>query len=116
MSTHAKATFDIKSWDESTYEEIDGKKLNKASTSYTYQGDIVGESRGEMILVYPTETTSTYAGLERIIGTLGGKKGSFVMQGSGEYDGKVSRMAYTIVPSTGTGELAGIRGTAKMEA
>ena len=117
MTTHAEATFKIKSWDESTFDEMEeGKKSNRASVAYTYEGDIVGESKGESLLMYPTETTSSYVGLERISGTLGGKTGSFVLQGSGFYDGQTARADMTIIPGSGTGELARIRGTAKMEA
>ena len=117
MTMHADATFKVKSWDESTYDEMEeGKKSNRASVTYTYEGDIVGESKGESLMMYPTATTSSYVGLERITGRLGGKTGSFVLQGSGYYDGQTARTAMTIIAGSGTGELAGIRGTAKMEA
>ena len=113
----ALGNFTVKSWDEKTYDEPEGGiKLNKATVTYTYEGDIVGESLGDSLLAYPTENTSTYVGLERITGTVGGKKGSFVLYGSGSYDGTTARNETTIVPGSGTGELRGISGTARMEA
>ena len=117
MTTHAESTFKVISWDEKTYEEMaEGKKLNKATVTYRYEGDIVGESLGESLMAYPAENIASFVGLERITGTLGGRSGSFVLQGSGTYDGQVARADTIIIPGSGTGELRGIRGTAKMEA
>ncbi len=117
MTTHAISTFKVASWDEKTYEEMaEGKKLNRSSVTYTYEGDIVGESLGETLMFYPSEKTASFVGIERITGTIGGRTGSFVLQSSGTYDGTTARNNCTILPDSGTGELRGIRGEAKMEA
>src|SRR4051812_3096942 len=117
MKRHAKSTFKVVNWDEKTYEEMaEGKKLNKAKVTYTYEGDLVGESLSESLMAYPGENIASFVGLERITGTLGGRSGSFVLQGSGTYDGQVARADNVIVPGSGTGELGGISGTARMEA
>ncbi|MBN9387013.1 MAG: DUF3224 domain-containing protein [Chloroflexi bacterium] len=117
MTRHAESTFSVVKWDENTYEERpDSKKLNLATVLYTYTGDMVGESRGDSLLVYPTERTSNYVGLERITATLGGKSGSFVLLGTGYFDGKTARSDLTIVPGSGTGDLTGLKGTGQMVA
>lgn len=114
---HAESNFSVIKWDESTYEERpDSKKLNLATVLYTYTGDMVGESRGDSLLVYPTERTSNYVGLERITATLGGKSGSFVLLGTGYFDGQTARSDLVIVPGSGTGELRGLKGTGQMVA
>ena len=46
MGTHAKAVFEIKIWDEKSYQEIEGEsKLTRASVTKTYRGDITGDAR-----------------------------------------------------------------------
>lgn len=112
----AVGKFKVKNWDEKPYDEPEGGiKLNKATVTYTYEGDIAGESLSESLLAYPTEKTSTYVGLEKISGSIGGKKGSFVLQSTGTYDGTNARADSTIIEGSGTGELRGITGTSKME-
>jgi len=61
----------------------------------------------ESLLYYRADGTSEYVSIMEITGTLGGRSGSFVLQGAGNYDGKTARVATTVVPGSGTGELAG---------
>ena len=57
-----------------------------------------------------TENPAAYVGIERVDGTLHGRKGGFVLQHeAGGTDG-VPWMTWKIVETTGTGELAGIHG------
>jgi hypothetical protein len=117
MTTHAVSTFKISSWDEKTYEEMaDGKKLNRSSVKYAYQGAIEGESQGESLMFYPNQNSASFVGLERITGSIGGRSGSFVIQGVGTYDGTTARADCTIAPNSGTGELQGIHGKGTMAA
>jgi hypothetical protein len=46
-----------------------------------------------------------------VAGRLGERPGSFVLTGSGTYDGSHARVDYTVVEGSGTGDLAGVRGT-----
>lgn len=80
-----------------------------------YQGDLQGESRTEYLMVYRADGSASYTGLERIEGTLNGRSGSFVIQGSGVYDpgAKTASTDSIIVEGSGTGELASIRGKAR---
>ena len=49
--------------------------------------------------------------IEHFTGSVGGKSGSFVLQHSGVMNRGDARLEVTIVPDSGTGELAGISGT-----
>src|SRR6266478_5545536 len=41
MKTHAKATFDVKAWDEKPYNEMNGlPKLTRVTVTKSYQGDV----------------------------------------------------------------------------
>jgi hypothetical protein len=112
MTTHASAKFEIKSWDEAAYLELDGgRKFTRASVSQLASGDVQGESSAETLMYYREDGTASYTGLTHIAGRIGDREGSFVLQSTGEFDGTTARSTSVIVPGSGTGELAGIRGT-----
>src|SRR5439155_18035076 len=84
--THAKATFDIKSWDEKPYNEMNGMpKLTRASVIKSYQGDITGEGKLESLMMYRDDGSASFVGLERVVGSVGDRSGSFVLQGTGTF-------------------------------
>jgi Protein of unknown function (DUF3224) len=56
-----------------------------------------------------------YSALELVTGTLEGRTGSFVMQHSGVVDDAATAPAGVVLPGTGSGELAGIRGSMTIE-
>jgi hypothetical protein len=117
MSTLAKATFAVKSWDEKTWEgkpwnEVPGAKLTHAVTTKTYQGDIEGEGTSQSLTTYLDDGSATFVGLERVIGRLGDRAGSFVLQSSGSYDPGtgVAQATWFVVPGSATEDLRGLRG------
>jgi hypothetical protein len=110
--TSATGTFATTSWDEGPWaEEEGGRKLTHAKVTSAYQGDIEGEGTSQSIMWYADEGRATYAGFERVVGRLGGRAGSFVLEGRGTYANGVATTEWTVVPGSGTGELAGLRGT-----
>jgi uncharacterized protein DUF3224 len=105
------ARFAIKSWDEKPYSEgPDQPKLTRASVSKTFTGDLEGESHVEYLMMYRSDGSATFLGLERVVGRLGGKRGSFVLQRTGVFEGGAAKESYSVVPGSGTGELQGLRG------
>jgi len=114
MSMRANARFDIKGWDEKPYsEEPDRPKLTRASVTKTYTGDIEAEAHVEYLMMYRGDGNASFVGLHHVTGSVGGRSGSFVLQSSGTYADNTARVTWFVVPGSGTGELAGIRG--KME-
>ena len=111
MRTQATATFEVKSWDEKPYNEIDvGPKLARASVTKSYEGDIQGEGTLEYLMMYRDSTSASFVGLERVIGRIGGRSGSFVLQHSGTFEGGMAKVTLSVVPGSGAGELRGLRG------
>jgi hypothetical protein len=111
MSTRATGKVDIKSWNEETTRELEGgRKLTRASITCAYSGAIDGESSLEYLMVYRPDGTATYVGLEHVSGTLGGKRGGFVVEHTGEWRDNAAHTTLTIVPGSGTGQLEGISG------
>ena len=111
MKNSANARFIIKSWDEKPYSDsADLPRLTRATVTKTFTGDIEGEGHVEYLMMYRSDGTASFVGLERIIGTVGGKTGSFVLQRTGVFEEGVAKESYVVVPGSGTGGLRGIRG------
>ena len=112
MTTTGKATgsFTIKSWDEQPFAELEGApKLTQARVTTTYTGDLDGEGTSTLVMAYDGADAS-YAGYERVVGSLGGRSGSFVLRLAGGFEQGAARTDWTVVEGSGTGELAGLRG------
>jgi len=117
MTTHANAVFEVKSWDEKPYQQLEGKsKLTRASVTKTYRGDIIGEATSESLMFYNTDGSAVFAGLERVVAEIGGRAGSFVLQASGIYRDGTATCDCTVVPDSGSGELRGLRGEGRFAA
>jgi hypothetical protein len=111
MVTHATATFKVKSWDEKPYDEMTGgPKLTRASITKSYQGDMEGEGTLEYLMIYRDDGSANFVGLERFVGRVGDRSGSFVLQHSGTFDGGTAEATWFVVPASGTGDLRGLRG------
>jgi hypothetical protein len=110
---NASAPFSNDRYDEEPYGEAGGTELERVHISRTFTGDLEGESTAEL-LIAKSEGGGGYAGHDRITGTLAGKSGGFVFQHTGLMGPEGITNTGTIVPGTGTGELAGITGDGTM--
>ena len=107
----AKGRFAIKSWDEKPYSEGDGlPKLTKASVAKTFSGDIEGEGHVEYLMMYRTDGSADFVGLERITGRIGERTGTFVLQRIGKFENGEAKESYSVIPGSATGDLAGLKG------
>ena len=110
MKTKGHATFALKQWDEKPYIEMeDGSKLTKSFNIYTYEGDITGECHLEYLMTYNPDQSGSSVGIERIVGTLGGKTGTFVIMRSGTFNKDGVWEKWFVAPGSATGELKGLR-------
>lgn len=111
MRKSANARFTIKSWDEEPYSEGQGQpRLTRASVTKTYTGDIEGEGQVEYLMMYRSDGSATCVGLERVVGRIGGKTGTFVLQRTGIFEGGQAKESYSVIPGSGTGDLLGLVG------
>jgi Protein of unknown function (DUF3224) len=107
----AAGTFDVKLTPQPLVDQSD-PLLARMSIEKQFQGDLAGAGRAEMLAARTSiENSAGYVAIEKVTGTLGGKKGSFVLQHSGSMNRGVQHLEVTVVPDSGTGELAGITGT-----
>ena len=111
MKQRANARFAIKSWDEKAYSEGPNQpKLARASVAKTFTGDIEGERHVEYLMMYRNDGSATFVGLERVVGRMGGKSGTFVLQRTGIFEGGLAKESYSVIPGSATGELLGLIG------
>jgi len=111
MASQPNVTFSVKAWDEKPYNELPGElKMTRSRVAYIYQGDIEGESTLDYLMVYRHDESGSFVGLERIIGRVAGRAGSFVIQHTGTFNKTEVDGTFFVVPDSGTGELAHLRG------
>ena len=111
MKKNANARFAIKSWDEKAYSEgQDLPRLTRARVTKTFTGDIEGEGQVEYLMMYRSDGSATFVGLERFVGTIGGRTGTFVLQRGGVFENGEAKESYSVIPGSATGELQGLRG------
>jgi len=104
----AKGTFDVKMAPQAD----DTADVGRMTLDKTFHGDLEASSIGQMIAVRtPTEGSAGYVAMERVTGTLDGKKGSFALQHFGTMNRGKQHLRIEIVPDSGTDGLAGISGT-----
>src|SRR6266480_3177213 len=111
MPKTANGTSRVKNWEEKPYNEKENTpKMTHAIVTQDYQGDVEGESTLDYLMVYTTESTASFVGLERITGRIGDRSGTFVLQHTGTFADGIATVNYSVVPGSGTGDLSGLKG------
>jgi hypothetical protein len=117
MATHATGTFEVTSWNEERYLETDeGIGLSRATVTQRFSGDITGDGSVEYLMAYRENGGADVIGLQRVVGRIGDRRGSFVLQVTGAFDGKEVHATWFVVDGTGTDDLRGLRGDGTMVA
>jgi hypothetical protein len=115
VTQRAEASFEITGWDQSVWDDADGAELARVTVRKKFSGDLSGESVAELLTAQIGGNPVEYRGIERVMGTLGGRSGSFVLShGAGPGDPTTAARAL-VLPGSGTGELAGLRGTGEIK-
>ena len=108
----ASGSFEVTIEPEPPFLEEGGLRLNLNKVEKTYSGEMAGSARAHMLAAYTgTPGSAGYVAIEHFSGTVNGKSGSLALQHSGTMDRGEAGLAVTVVPDSGTGELAGIAGT-----
>ena len=110
--TKASGTFEVKLAPVGNDSTAEGPNLGRMSMDKTFKGDFEGIGKGEMITAagLAVKESAAYSAVERLTGTLHGKKGSFALQHTGVMDRGKPSLQITVVPDSGTGELVGLTG------
>lgn len=106
--TNAIGTFDVKVAPNGT---ADGA-IGSMSIDKTFHGDLQGHSVGQMLAFRSgIEGSAGYVAMERVTGTLAGKRGCFTLQHSGLMDKGGQSLTVIVVPDSATDDLSGLAGT-----
>lgn len=112
MPTRVSGPFDVKVTAVAPDTEV-GKaaNLSRMTIDKRYHGGLEAISKGEMLSVQgEVKGSAGYVAMERVTGTLNGKKGSFVLQHTATMDRGTPSLTITVVPDSGTDELKGLTG------
>jgi hypothetical protein len=111
MTQRASGTFEVSMKPLAPPEESGGVSLARMSLDKEFSGDLEAVGKGEVLTALTaTNGSAGYVALERVTGTLLGRKGSFVFQHSGTMKRGAPELVVRVVPDSGTDELAGIAG------
>jgi hypothetical protein len=112
----ATGSFDVKLTPQTSDNEVsETAGLGRMTIDKQFHGGLEATSKGEMLSAMGVVTGSAgYVALERVAGTLAGKKGSFILQHSGTMNRGNPSLSVAVVPDSGTDELKGLSGTMKI--
>lgn len=112
MASKASGTFEVKLAPQAAAAGVGDPTVGRLSISKQFHGDLDGTSKGEMLATRTeVDGSAGYVALERVVGTLQGRDGSFSLQHSGTMNRGTPSLVVTVVPDSGTGELVGLTGT-----
>jgi hypothetical protein len=111
MTTRAIGNFEVKMNPQPADEKVEDPSIGRMLLDKQYDGNLEATSKGEMLAVGTDVPGSAgYVAMERVTGTLNGRKGTFALQHSGTMTRGTPHLTITVVPDSGTGELVGLTG------
>jgi len=117
MNALAIGTFEVTMTPEPPYDQNEGASIGRVSIKKQFSGDLHATSTVEMIGARSSfeKGSAGYVAIERVIGSLHGKNGSFVLQHSGTMTRGKGELHVSVVPDSATGELKGLSGRMTIE-
>lgn len=108
----ATGKFDVKITPQASDLAPEGPNLGRMSVEKQYHGDLEATAKAEMITAagIAVKESAAYSAVERVSGTLHGKKGNFALQHTGIMTRGTPSLNVTVVPDSATGELVGLTG------
>jgi hypothetical protein len=114
--TTASGPFDVETIPQPQQDGTGGATLGRLLLSKRFHGDLEGTSEGQMLTAgTDVKGSAAYVAMERVTGTLAGRRGSFSLQHTGVMNRGAPELTITVVPDSGTDELTGITGTMTIE-
>jgi hypothetical protein len=112
VTKRATGTFEVKLASLPAYDTSEGSPLARRSLDKVFAGDLTAMSKGEMLSAgTAVKGSAVYVAIERVTGTLGGRKGSFCLHHTGIMNRGAPSLTINVVPDSGTDDLAGLTGS-----
>jgi hypothetical protein len=111
MTDFARGAFEVKLTPQPSDRQPDDAGLGRMWLDKQFHGDLEATGRGQMLTAMTdVKGSAGYVAIERVSGALEGRTGSFVLQHTGTMARGIPGLTITVVPDSGTGELAGLAG------
>jgi hypothetical protein len=112
---HASGPFDVKITPQPADDKVGDPTVGRMSIDKQFHGDLEATSKGQMLAAMTeVKGSAGYVAMERVTGTLrtpgGVRSGGFALQHSGTLNRGAAQLSVTVVPDSGTGQLAGLAG------
>ena len=112
MNARANGKFEVQLIPQGPQDKAEGAILARMSIDKQFHGDLEAVGKGEMLSAMTDVMGSAgYVAIERVTGTLRGSSGAFVLQHAGTMTRGAQQLTVSVVPDSGTGQLAGLTGT-----
>ena len=108
--TRAKAKITVQNSEAKPYDQTVSPALVEIRLIETFTGDIDGESPVRALQVLRDDRSACLVSAQRFSGKLGGRQGTFVLQGSETVENGKIKATWFVIPGSGTSDLSGLRG------
>lgn len=109
--TRANAVITVHKYEPSAYDDPpEGPALTRIHVKESFSGDIAGQGEVEFLQAGQANGSASFVGIERVTGQVSGRQGTFLLQDAGTVQGQVVSGDWFVIPGSGTGDLAGLRG------
>lgn len=116
IMNQASGTFEVKLAPQPPETNVGDPTVGRLAIDKQFHGDLDATSQGQMLAVgTEVEGSAGYVAMERVKGTLQGRGGTFALQHNGTMTRGVPQLTITVVPDSGTGQLAGLAGNMRIE-
>jgi hypothetical protein len=115
IPAHAEAKITVQSSEVKPYDQTEGTALMEVRLNETFSGDMEGESPVRALQVLRGDKSANLVSVQRFTGKLGGRQGTFVLQGTETVKNGKIEATWFVVPGSGTGDLSGLRGEGGFE-
>jgi uncharacterized protein DUF3224 len=110
--TRANAVITVHKYEPSAYDEPgEGPVLTRIQVEESFSGDITGDGAVEFLQAARADGSASFVGIERVSGAVAGRNGTFLLQDAGTVQDNIVSGDWFVIPGSGTGRLAGLRGT-----
>jgi len=108
----ANAVITVHKYEPAVYDQpAEGPVLTRIHVEESFSGDISGEGVVEFLQAAYADGSASFVGIERVTGEIAKRSGTFLLQDAGTVHNNIVSGDWFVIPGSGTGELAGLRGT-----
>ena len=112
MTMLARGSFAVNIIPQPPEDKTEGLTLGRMLIEKKFQGDLEAVGKGQMLTgMTEVKGSGAYVAIEHVTGTLHGRGGSFILHHLGIMERGAPRLSVSVVPDSGTRDLAGIAGT-----